>query len=164
MTYEPKTGHYAIATRKFLAYLTRITRTSQRSATVESISPGDYFLISETADPHNYSTFPFTIIYHDVCYDVNRMDAQNFIFSPVSNTLNNKSFAITGKSEYDRLAYERLIVLNGGELKTSVTKKLDYLIVGNLTQSLKSKTFKMQKALEKNIEIITTNHFLSMLR
>jgi NAD-dependent DNA ligase len=169
MTYVPKTGHYAIAIRNFLAYLTQHQSGSndQRNrinSCVVTISPGDYFLISQTADPQNYPTFPFKIIYHDVCYDVNRIDSHNFIFSSVSEILKNKSFAITGKGDYDRLAYERLIVLNGGQFKTGITKNLDYLIVGNLSQSIKSKTLKIQKALEKNIKIITTNHFLSMLR
>ena len=169
MIYEPKTGHYAIATKKFLAYLTQRQPDGSKhghriDSCIVTIFPGDYFLISETTDPHSHPRFPFKIIYHDVCYYVNQLDAHNFIFSSVSNILNNKSFAITGKGEYDRLAYERLIVLNGGQLKTSVTKKLDYLILGNPNQSLNSKTLKIKKALEKNIKIITANHFLLMLR
>jgi DNA ligase (NAD+) len=78
----------------------------------------------------------------------------------ISNILEGMSFCITG----DLLLYSREEAINiikqyGGEYKTGVSKKLNYLI----TNDTSTGTSKNKKAIELGISIITENTFLSMI-
>ncbi len=76
-----------------------------------------------------------------------------------SNKLSGKKFVITGtmKSLSRELAKEKIMLL-GGEVSTSVSKNIDYLVVGENPGS------KYQKAEEFGIEIINEQDFLEMIK
>jgi len=76
-----------------------------------------------------------------------------------SNTLSGKKFVITGtmKSLSRELAKEKIMLL-GGDVSTSVSKNIDYLVVGDNPGS------KYQKAEEFGIEIINEQDFLEMIK
>jgi NAD-dependent DNA ligase len=86
-----------------------------------------------------------------------------------------KSFAFTGRFTTMTLENARETVINkGGSVPSSVTKSLDYLVVGNLESPLmnngdgkKGKKFlKAQELNERgaNIQIITEGNFIDMLQ
>lgn len=56
-----------------------------------------------------------------------------------ANTLQGKSFCITGTLSKPRQHFEVLIAAHGGIVKTSVTRKLDYLVVGAAPGSKEAK-------------------------
>lgn len=68
-----------------------------------------------------------------------------------------KSFLITGTLSEPRHYFEGLIEQNGGVLKSSVSKKLDYLIVGDDPGG------KVSKAKKAGVNLITEEEFKSML-
>lgn len=76
-----------------------------------------------------------------------------------SNTLSGKKFVITGtmKSLSRELAKEKIMLL-GGDVSTSVSKNIDYLIVGDNPGS------KYQKAEELGIKTINERDFLEMIK
>ncbi|VEU68152.1 NAD-dependent DNA ligase LigA [Mycoplasmopsis pulmonis] len=74
-----------------------------------------------------------------------------------STKLENKTFLITGTLEKPRDFYKNLIVQNGGIISSSISKKLDYLIVGQNPGS------KEKKAIELNIKIIDEEFLKKML-
>lgn len=76
-----------------------------------------------------------------------------------SNLLENKSFLISGTLEqYSRNEAQDLIKANGGKILSSVSKNLDYLIIGANPGS------KLDKAQElKSVTILTEKEFLGMI-
>ena len=73
--------------------------------------------------------------------------------------LKNKTFMLTGKLDgISRAEAKSLIEKNSGTVVSSVSKKLDYLIVGE-----KSTRRKVETAKEFKILIIDQNQFLRML-
>tara|TARA_B100001564_G_scaffold309165_1_gene280082 strand:- start:133 stop:543 length:411 start_codon:yes stop_codon:yes gene_type:complete len=73
--------------------------------------------------------------------------------------LKNKSFLVTGKLDgISRAEIKSLIEKNSGISVSSVSKKLNYLIVGT-----KPTKRKIENAKELKITIISQNEFLSML-
>lgn len=64
-----------------------------------------------------------------------------------------KSFLISGETNFDRDIIEKFIKEKGGTIKTSVSTKLDYLIIGNLYGY--SKVTKLQEINDKNEKIIS---------
>ena len=73
--------------------------------------------------------------------------------------LNNKTFLVTGKlNGISRAEVKSLIEENSGTTVSSVSKKLDYLIVGD-----KPTKKKINNAKELKIKIIDQDHFLKML-
>ncbi len=76
-----------------------------------------------------------------------------------SNILNGKSFLVTGTLEkYSRKEIQELIKSNGGKVISSVSKNLDYLIIGANPGS------KLDKAQTlKSVTILTEEDFLGMI-
>ncbi len=75
-----------------------------------------------------------------------------------SNILNGTSFCVTGSfANISRDDIHALIEKNGGYVRTSVTSKLDYLIIGEAAGS------KMQKAKELWVECLTLEELNKML-
>ena len=74
-------------------------------------------------------------------------------------SLNEKTFLVTGKLDgISRAEIKSLIESNSGTTVSSVSKKLNYLIVGNKPTKRKVLTAK-----ELNIKIINQDQFLQML-
>ena len=71
----------------------------------------------------------------------------------VSNTLNGKTFVITGTLSKPRKYFEDLIVSNGGKVGSGVSKNTDYVLAGENAGS------KLEKAEKLKIEIIDENEF-----
>lgn len=92
-------------------------------------------------------------------------NASNIIKKYLITTINlkddffySKSFLITGETNVNREIMEKFIREKGGIIKTSVSKKLDYLIIGNFYGY--SKVTKIQEINDKNereISIILSN-------
>ena len=79
--------------------------------------------------------------------------------SQVSNALDGKTFLITGSLEnYGRKEMEAMIVSHGGKILGSVSKQLDYLIVGSKPGS---KLAKAQKT--EGVKILTEDEALDMM-
>ena len=76
-----------------------------------------------------------------------------------SNLLENKSFLVTGTLDnYSRKEIQDLIKANGGKILSSVSKNLDYLIIGANPGS------KLDKAQElKSVTILNEEEFLGMV-
>jgi len=73
-------------------------------------------------------------------------------------TLAGKTFVITGSmTRMERLDAEKAIKARGGKATSSVSKKTDYLVVGEAPGS------KLAKAQELGIKVIDENEFLSLL-
>lgn len=90
-------------------------------------------------------------------YEILTKNGLQLVEDKVNNILNNKSFAFTGTFSKPRKYIEGLVIKNGGRL-SSINKKLDYLVIGdNPTQ------WKIEKAKEYNIKIISEKEFLSLL-
>lgn len=69
-----------------------------------------------------------------------------------------KSFLITGETNVDREMLERFIIAKGGTIKTSVSKTLDYVIIGNFYGYSKlTKLQEINKENDKKISIILSN-------
>lgn len=75
----------------------------------------------------------------------------------LSDTFDSKTFLITGTLSRPRKDYEELINQHGGKVISSVTKKLDYLLVGSDPGS------KLAKAISMNIEVIDEIKFMDMI-
>ncbi len=91
-----------------------------------------------------------------------RLLGLNFEFKQAetkSNLLENKSFLVTGTLEqYSRKEIQELIKANGGKILSSVSKNLDYLIIGASPGS------KLDKAQElKSVTILNEEEFLGMV-
>lgn len=74
-----------------------------------------------------------------------------------SNKLDGKKFLITGTLSKERKVFENMIKANGGVVAGSVSKTLDYLIVGEDAGS------KLAKAEKLGVKILTESEFLAML-
>ena len=75
-----------------------------------------------------------------------------------SNKLNDLIFLITGTFTNSRAAVKSLIELNGGKNTSAISKKTDYLVIGNNFGSKKR-----EKALLLGVKIITEEDLLKML-
>jgi DNA ligase (NAD+) len=76
-----------------------------------------------------------------------------------SNILKNKSFLLTGFKKDEKEKIHSIIIKNGGIIKTSISKNLDYLLLGD-----KPGGSKMKKAKELNITLLTLNDFKNLLK
>ncbi|OGC51146.1 hypothetical protein A2982_03090 [candidate division WWE3 bacterium RIFCSPLOWO2_01_FULL_39_13] len=77
----------------------------------------------------------------------------------ISNKLEGLSFCITGsQGKYSRDELIQLIIENGGEYKSSVTKDLDYLIAGTNPGS------KLEKAKELGVKVADEGEFLKLVK
>lgn len=76
-----------------------------------------------------------------------------------SDKLNNISFVLTGTlNSMSREEAKEKIILNGGNVVSSVSKKTDYVVVGVNPGS------KLDKALKLGVKIISEEEFLEMIR
>ena len=83
----------------------------------------------------------------------------NAIFAGKKGPLKNKTFLVTGKlNGISRAEVKSLIEDNSGTTVSTVSKKLDYLIIGD-----KPTKRKVENAKELKIEIIDQRQFLKML-
>ncbi len=88
--------------------------------------------------------------------------------------ISGKSFAFTGEmATMSRKHAQEEVLQRGGSIPSSVTKELDYLVVGNLDSPLLTNTGKRGKKLlkaeelnerEESIKIITEGEFIDMLQ
>ena len=72
--------------------------------------------------------------------------------------LSGKSFLITGTLSMGRNDFKKKIEENGGEFKSSVSKTLDYLVVGD------SPGGKLAKARKVGVSVITEEEFNQLLQ
>ncbi|MBV8417564.1 MAG: hypothetical protein JO251_20370 [Verrucomicrobia bacterium] len=75
----------------------------------------------------------------------------------VSDTLRNKSWVITGTLSESREVFEELIRRNGGRVTSSVSKKTDYLLVGEDAGS------KLEKARQLGVKIVNEAEFRDLV-
>ena len=89
-------------------------------------------------------------------------ETSNPISSNVENTLNGKTFVITGSVNHypNRDALKADIETHGGKVSGSISSKTDYLI----NNDINSNSSKNQKAKSLNIPIISEDQFLAMIR
>ncbi len=81
-----------------------------------------------------------------------------FALEKKNNLLSNKNFVLTGTLSKPRDYFKNLIKEKGGNILTSISKKTDYLIVGENAGS------KLKKAQDLNIKIMDENAFLDFLK
>lgn len=83
-----------------------------------------------------------------------------------SNLLEGKSFLFTGTlTQFSRAKAKEMVEQNGGKNISSVSKKLNYLIVGEKAGSKKTKAEKINKDAEVEIiKIRTETEFLAMIK
>jgi len=74
-----------------------------------------------------------------------------------SGGLSGKSFLITGTLSVGRKEFQKLIEANGGDIKSAVSKTLDYLVVGDSPGS------KVDKAKKAGVEIIDEEEFRNLI-
>ncbi len=78
-------------------------------------------------------------------------------YGKTDSKIKNKSFLFTGTLSKPREFYKELVEKQGGIVRNSVSKKLDYLVVGDNPGS------KLDKAKEFNINIIDEKELLALL-
>ena len=89
----------------------------------------------------------------------NLLNITNSQIEKKNGILKNKTFLVTGKlKEISRAEIKSLIEANSGTTVSSVSKKLDFLIIGEKPTNRKVNTAK-----ELNIKIINQDQFLKML-
>ena len=87
------------------------------------------------------------------------LDVKDAIIKNKNGLLNEKTFMVTGKlNGISRAEIKSLIDENSGSSVSTVTKKLDYLIIGD-----KPTKKKLDKAKELKITILNQSQFLKML-
>lgn len=82
----------------------------------------------------------------------------NPVNTVIDGKLDGKAFCITGTLSQPRTHFEKIITDNGGLVKSSVTKKLDYLLVGEDAGS------KLDKAKKLNINIINEEQLNNLIK
>ena len=87
------------------------------------------------------------------------LEVKNVVAKHKNGLLNEKTFMVTGKlNGISRAEVKSLIEENSGSSVSSVSKKLDYLIIGD-----KPTKKKVDKAMELKITILNQSQFLKML-
>ena len=150
-------GTYAIANQTFSAYTKDITR-GKAITHILYVKTGDMFLVLEK-DPETYSRWPIKILTEEYgpLYFSN-LDAHHFLYVKCSDSLIGKSFCITGDLTAPRVVCQKIIEMNGGKYKSTISKSLNYLVT-NETRALT----KMVKAQELGVTIIREYEFLAMV-
>jgi DNA ligase (NAD+) len=80
----------------------------------------------------------------------------------VKQNLTGKSFVLTGEALVSRKILEKLVKLSGGQVKTSVSKKTNYLLIGSQEDENFSSS-KKTKANQLNVTIIDENKLFEMV-
>ena len=89
----------------------------------------------------------------------NKLSIENSVAAKKDGLLNNKTFMLTGKLEgMSRAEAKSLIEQNSGSIISNVSKKLDYLIIGDKPTKRKVATAKDMK-----IKILNQYDLLKML-
>ena len=87
------------------------------------------------------------------------LEVKNAVTKDINGLLNEKTFMVTGKlNGISRAEVKSLIEENSGSSVSTVSKKLDYLIIGD-----KPTKKKVDKAIELKITILNQSQFLEML-
>ena len=87
------------------------------------------------------------------------LEVKNTVIKDRNGLLNEKTFMVTGKlNGISRAEVKSLIEENSGSSVSTVSKKLNYLIIGE-----KPTKKKVDKALELKITILNQSEFLKML-
>ena len=87
------------------------------------------------------------------------LEVKNTLIKDKNGLLNEKTFMVTGKlNGISRAEVKSLIEENSGSSVSTVTKKLDYLIIGD-----KPTKKKVDKAKEMKITVLDKSQFLKML-
>ena len=90
---------------------------------------------------------------------INILSIKDSIETKKNGPLKNKTFMLTGKLDgISRAEAKSLIEQNSGSIISNVSKKLDYLIIGE-----KPTKRKIETAKEMNIKILNQKEWLSML-
>ncbi len=92
-------------------------------------------------------------------YKFLRKKGLRFIKTEKTNILQGKSFQFSGSMSLQRKEMEELVLTNGGRI-SSVSKKLDYLVIPDKSWI----STKVKKAKELNIKIITEKQFMKKLK
>lgn len=88
-----------------------------------------------------------------------QMEAENMVVEMEGNALEGKTFLYTGTFEnFSREELESKIEANGGKLVSGVSKKLDFLIVGE-----GAGPSKLQKAQQLGVKMINESEFIALL-
>jgi DNA ligase (NAD+) len=88
-----------------------------------------------------------------------KMEAENIVLELEGNSLNGKTFLYTGTFEgYSREELEQKIEANGGKLVSGVSKKLDFLIVGE-----GAGPSKLKKAETLGVKMISEEEFTGLI-
>jgi DNA ligase (NAD+) len=88
-----------------------------------------------------------------------KMEAENIVLELEGNSLNGKTFLYTGTFEgYSREELEQKIEANGGKLVSGVSKKLDFLIVGE-----GAGPSKLKKAETLGVKMISEEEFSGLI-
>jgi NAD-dependent DNA ligase len=150
-------GTYAIATQTFSAYTKDIIG-GKSTTHILYVKTGDMFLIIEK-DPETYSRWPIKILTeeHGPLYFSN-LDAHQFLYVKCGDNLIGKSFCITGELSAPRVVCQKIIEMNGGKYKSTISKSLNYLVTNETRTSTK-----MVKAQELGVTIIREYEFLAMV-
>jgi NAD-dependent DNA ligase len=150
-------GTYAIATQTFSAYTKDIIG-GKSTTHILYVKTGDMFLIIEK-DPETYSRWPIKILTeeHGPLYFSN-LDAHQFLYVKCGDNLIGKSFCITGELSAPRVVCQKIIEMNGGKYKSTISKSLNYLVTNETRASTK-----MVKAQELGVTIIREYEFLAMV-
>jgi len=149
-------GYYAVATSNFVAY-TKPNKDLRTTITIE-VRTGDMFLVIEKEN-ERYSRWPAKILTeaHGALY-LNNIDAHHFVYVKCGGNLTGKSFCITGELTHPRAVYQKIIEMNGGVFKTTVSKNLTYLITNETRTSTK-----MIKARELGVGVVNEYDFLALV-
>lgn len=150
-------GTYAIANQTFSAYTKDITR-GKAITHILYVKTGDMFLVIEK-DPETYSRWPIKILTEEYgpLYFSN-LDAHQFLYVKCGDNLIGKSFCITGELSAPRVVCQKIIEMNGGKYKSTISKSLNYLVTNETRASTK-----MVKAQELGVTIIREYEFLAMV-
>jgi len=154
-----ETGAYAVATSNFTAYAKQILdKNTSHMSHMFYIKTGDMFLVIEK-DPETYSRWPIKILTEEYgpLYFSN-LDAHHFLYVKCSDSLIGKSFCITGDLTAPRVVCQKIIEMNGGKYKSTISKSLNYLVTNETRASTK-----MVKAQELGVTIIREYEFLAMV-
>ena len=149
-------GAYAVATTNFTAYGKQTL--DKPPSHMFSVKTGDMFLVIEK-DPESYSRWPIKILTEEYgAMHLSSLDAHHFLYVKCGDNLKGKTFCITGDLSAPRAVYQKIIEMNGGSFKTTISKSLNYLITNESRASTK-----MVKAQESGVAIISEFEFLAMV-
>lgn len=149
-------GAYAVATTNFTAYGKQVL--DKPPGHMFYVKTGDMFLVIEK-DPETYSRWPIKILTeeHGAMY-LSSLDAHHFRYVKCGDNLKGKSFCITGQLSAPRAVFQKIIEMNGGSFRATLSKSLSYLISNESRASTK-----MVKAQESGVTIVNEFEFLTMV-